>query len=67
MKIGAFKYWYTIEEAAQVAAQKIGEPITASDIIDKINYGELRAWFDGTGRYAKRQSGRSNDFGFHFH
>ncbi|MBB6581894.1 hypothetical protein [Ralstonia solanacearum] len=54
MKIGAFKYWYTVNEAAQVAAEKSGEPIAASDIIDKINYGELRAWVDGTGRYAKR-------------
>ncbi|MGG1948995.1 hypothetical protein AB1286_30015 [Trinickia sp. NRRL B-1857] len=54
MKIGAFKYWYSIAEAAQVAAQKIGEPITSSDIVDKIEYGELDAWFDATGRYAKR-------------
>lgn len=54
MKVGAFKYWYTIDEAAQVAAQKVGEPITASDIVDKINYGELRAWFDGTGRYSRQ-------------
>jgi hypothetical protein len=54
MKIGAFKYWYTIEEAAQVAAQKVGEPITSSDIIDKIEYGELDAWLDATGRYARR-------------
>ncbi|BCL91931.1 hypothetical protein ACNRBS_10515 [Ralstonia pseudosolanacearum] len=54
MKIGAFKYWYTVNEAAQVAAEKLGEPITASDIIDKINYEELRAWFDGTGRYARK-------------
>jgi len=53
MKIGEFKYWYTIDEAAKVAADQLGEPITASDIIDKINYEELRAWFDGTGRYVR--------------
>ena len=53
MAIGSFKYWYTIEEAAKVCADNLAEPITASDIIDKVNYQELRAWFDGTGRYAR--------------
>jgi hypothetical protein len=54
MNIGAFKVWYTIMEAAQVAAEKLGEPITDSDILDKINYQELRGWLDCTGRYARR-------------
>jgi predicted house-cleaning noncanonical NTP pyrophosphatase (MazG superfamily) len=53
MEIGSFKVWYTLEEAARVAAAKLGELITVSDILDKINYDELPAWFDATGRYAR--------------
>jgi hypothetical protein len=53
MKTESFKYWYTLSEAAQVAAAKLGEPITDSDIIDRINYDELPAWCDGTGHYAR--------------
>jgi hypothetical protein len=47
--IGPFKSWYSLKEAAGVIADKFGEPVTVSDLIDRISEDELPTWFDATG------------------
>ena len=48
-----FKKWYSVTEAAALLRQVFeGEPVTERDLLDRINDGELPAWFNATGHYA---------------
>jgi hypothetical protein len=58
--IGPFKSWYSLKEAVGVLADKFGEPVTVSDLIDRINEDELPTWFDAARQaLAIRQASRN--------
>lgn len=47
-----FKQWYSVNEAAALLARMSDEPVTERDVLDRVNSGELPAWFDAQGHYA---------------
>lgn len=46
------KKWYTPGEAAAALAHLPGELVTERDVLDRVNAGELAAWFHACGHYA---------------
>ncbi|MGN6259618.1 MAG: hypothetical protein ACTHNO_02700 [Ralstonia sp.] len=52
-KIGVLKRWYSVSEAAARLSATFSEPVSAQDVIDLINEGQIKeVWWDADGAYA---------------
>jgi len=51
-KLGSFKRWFSVSQAAALLETAFNEQITDSDVLEQIGAGEIPIWWDATGRYA---------------